>query len=492
MTLPLRPAAVLALALLAAGTRAQAPAAAAAKPDLAAPQPASLPPDLTAPVALGRYAPTEMSRGAKWGWSFLEGPIGYSVVQNRFAYHFGDPAVYDVSWENFTDHLDGPWWYDEDQFATNQFGHPYEGSMYYGAARSMGLSFYESWLMSEIGSFLWETAGETEPPSVNDQITTPIAGSILGEVLYRLSSRMVNAMKPGFWRELSVTAVSPFHGLNRQIVGDQRPGGRSFTDQPWFGQLRLSVGAVGNATGTGVASRDPGGEVSFALRAQNGNPGSDWEFRQPFDYYDANVSLVIDQDATDKKAYGNLMLRGLVLADDWGAGRSRGLWGMMAAYDYITPGSFRASSSNVSIGAVKQLPFTEDVALQATGYLGVGYGAGGSSAEIEGKRDYHFGAQGVSLLELRLLWAGRGLLRAAGRSYYISGKVTPETDDFEFIHWGEVEVLGRIYGPHALSVSLVGARRRAQYTDLPDIRSRAGELMVSYVLVNDTTFGLGR
>ncbi|HET8539617.1 MAG TPA: DUF3943 domain-containing protein [Anaeromyxobacter sp.] len=487
------PAAAAAVLLLATAARAQAPAAqAAAPPDLAAAPPGSVPPLTPPPETLGRYAPTELGRAARWGWSFLEGPIGYSVVQNRFAYNFGNPEVYDVDWDNFVDHLDGPWWYDEDQFVTNQFGHPYEGSMYYTAARSMGLSFYESFLMAEIGSFLWETAGETEPPSVNDQITTPIAGSILGEVLYRLSSRAANAMRPGFWREISVAALSPFTGLNRQIVGDQRPGGRRFTDQPWFGQLRLSLGVAGRATSSGYNMHNPAGQVSIAARAQNGNPGSDWEFRGPFDYFDVAMSLVLDKNADEKKAYGNVMMRGLVLADDWGEGRSRGLWGLMAAYDYITPGSFRASSSSVAIGAVKQFPFSTDLALQGTAYAGIGYGAGGSSAEAAGFRDYHFGVQGVSLLEARLLWAGRGLLRLAGRSYYISSKASPETDDFEFIHWGEVEVLARVWGPHALAVTAIGARRRAQYTDVPDIRSRAAELMVSYTLVNDPAFGMGR
>ena len=492
MTVRLRSAVLLALGLLAPGARAQAPAA---PPDLTAapPQATAAPPPTAPPAELGRYAPTKMSRGARWGWSFLEGPIGYSILQNRFAYHLGSsPEVYDVDWDNFVDHLDGPWWYDEDQFATNQFGHPYEGSMYYTAARSMGLSFYESFLMSEIGSFLWETAGETEPPSVNDQITTPIAGSILGEVLYRLSSRVVNAMSPGFWRELSVAAISPFTGLNRQIVGDQRPGGRSFTDQPWFGQMRLSLAAAGTSTTNGAEVHDPTGAVSFAVRAQNGNPGSDWEFRGPFDYFDAAASLVIDKDAGSKKAFGSLAMRGLVLGDDYGQGRSRGLWGLMAAYDYITPGSFRASSSNVSIGTVTQFPFGPDLALQGTAYAGIGYGAGGSAAEPAGKRDYHFGLQGVSLVEARLLWADRGFLRLGGRSYYISSKVTPETDSFEFIHYGELEAVARISGPHAIAVTGIAATRRAQYADVPDVRSRASELMVSYVLVNDVMFGVGR
>jgi hypothetical protein len=359
----------------------------------------------------------------------------------------------------------------------------------------MGLSFYESFIMAEVGSFLWETAGETEPPSVNDQITTPIAGSLLGEVLYRVSSRIVNAMSPGFWRELGVTAVSPFHGLNRQIVGDQRPGGRAFAEQPWFTQLRLSVAAGGKSVNAGETVRTPGGAVSVAVRAQNGNPGTDWEFREPFDYYDAAASLVLDSNATDKKAFGNLFMRGLVLGDAYGEGRSRGLWGMMAAYDYFTPGSFRASSSNVSVGTVTQFPLGPTLALQGTGYVGLGYGAGGSTSDANldaGKRDYHFGLQAVSLLEARLLWADKGLLRVGGRSYYVSGKVTPETDSFEFIHYGEVEALWRFYGPNALSVTAIGARRRAQYSDVPDIRSRSTELLVSWVLVNDAMFGAGR
>lgn len=490
----LRPALLAAFVALAPAARAETQAP-DTQPDLSVPPKTPAVPPVAESSSLGRYAPADLSRGARWGWGILEGPIAYSIIQNRAAYHLGDPAVYDVSWDNFTDHLNGPWWYDQDQFATNQFGHPYEGAMYYTAPRSLGLSFYESFLISELGSFLWETAGETEPPSVNDQITTPIAGSLLGEVLYRLSSRLVRAMKPGFWREISVAAVSPFHGLNRQLVGDQRPGGNAFVDQPWFGQMRLSLAAAGRSTTAGETVRRPGGAVSIAFRAQNGNPGSDWEFREPLDYYDAAVSLVLDKNADDKKAFGNLFMNGLVLGDDYGEGRSRGLWGLMAGYDYFTPGSFRASSSNVTIGTVTQFPFGPELAVQAKGYAGLGYGAGGSNAYAnlaEGKRDYHFGLQAVSLLEGRLLWADKGYLRLAGRSYYISGKVTPETDSFEFIHYGEVEALWRVYGANAISVTAMGARRRAQYADAPDVRSRSSELLVSWVLVNDTLFGAGR
>ncbi|MCK9389946.1 MAG: DUF3943 domain-containing protein [Syntrophales bacterium] len=43
----------------------------------------------------------------------------------------------------------------------NQLLHPYQGSIYYGLARSAGLSFWESSAYTFAGSFLWETAGET-------------------------------------------------------------------------------------------------------------------------------------------------------------------------------------------------------------------------------------------------------------------------------------------------------------------------------------------
>ena len=57
----------------------------------------------------------------------------------------------------------------------------------YGLARSSGLGFWESLAYSNVGSFLWKMAGETDPPSINDQITTGNAGSLLGEALFRMA-----------------------------------------------------------------------------------------------------------------------------------------------------------------------------------------------------------------------------------------------------------------------------------------------------------------
>ena len=59
--------------------------------------------------------------------------------------------------------------------------------MMYGFARSSGLNFWESLGYANVGSFMWKISGETDNPSINDQITTGNAGSILGEELYRMA-----------------------------------------------------------------------------------------------------------------------------------------------------------------------------------------------------------------------------------------------------------------------------------------------------------------
>ena len=51
-------------------------------------------------------------------------------------------------------------------FAVNPFMHPYQGSVYFGLARSTGLDYWESLGYTFGGSLLWEIAGETgAPPS---------------------------------------------------------------------------------------------------------------------------------------------------------------------------------------------------------------------------------------------------------------------------------------------------------------------------------------
>ena len=76
--------------------------------------------------------------------------------------------------------------------------------MYHGFARSAGLGYWEASAYTFLGSAVWEVAGETTQPSINDQFTTGFGGSFLGEPLFRMANLLLESGDgtPGFWREL--------------------------------------------------------------------------------------------------------------------------------------------------------------------------------------------------------------------------------------------------------------------------------------------------
>ena len=120
---------------------------------------------------------------------------------------------------NFTD---GMVW-DNDFFITNMFAHPYHGNLYFNAARTNGLSFWESGAYALGGSLMWEFFGETEPPAINDVIATSMGGMALGEMTHRLSRTVLDDRERGFsrfLREAAAAIVNPIQGLHRIISGD--------------------------------------------------------------------------------------------------------------------------------------------------------------------------------------------------------------------------------------------------------------------------------
>jgi hypothetical protein len=91
-----------------------------------------------------------------------------------------DPYSY-ISFQNFLDHQRfSAWDWDDNQFTTNQIDHPFHGQIYFNAFRSNGYNFYQSSLATVAGSYIWETAGETQHPSINDLVNTTFGGILMG------------------------------------------------------------------------------------------------------------------------------------------------------------------------------------------------------------------------------------------------------------------------------------------------------------------------
>lgn len=77
---------------------------------------------------------------------------------------------------------------DHDKWAVNYIGHPYAGAAYYVVARHAGFSKTESFAYSAfMSTFFWEYGVEAfaEKPSIQDLISTPLLGALLGELFIK-------------------------------------------------------------------------------------------------------------------------------------------------------------------------------------------------------------------------------------------------------------------------------------------------------------------
>lgn len=147
---------------------------------------------------------------------------GINAFVNFFDRFILDADFAKISFESIKNNFSNGFVWDNDQFSTNLFFHPYHGSLYFNAARSNGMNFWESMPYSFFGSLMWETMGEIEPPAINDLIATTMGGWIIGEITYKLAQLILDDRSSGinrFSREFLATVICPMNGLTRILNG---------------------------------------------------------------------------------------------------------------------------------------------------------------------------------------------------------------------------------------------------------------------------------
>ena len=405
--------------------------------------------------------------------------------------------VYSSTFSSTWDHLRQQHWvHDQDPFNVNQFQHPYQGAQMYGYARSSGHGYWASLLASNAGSFAWKMAGETDPPSIDDMITTGQAGSLLGEALYRMADLVLNdngGAKNHWWHTYLAGFISSPVGLNRRVYGD-----RFKTELPdsapgtsWQLRLGATVDALAHNHSLVGASLQRAATVEYSM--SYGLPGRlGYDYTRPLDYFDFQVSGL----SSTSNPIENVMIRGLLKGSKTaGSATSSGIWGLYGSYDYISPSLFRVSSTAVSLGTTRQYWLTPDLALQGSTLGGVGYGAAGSTTVVPSTptnaaiRDYHFGVTPQALLALRLIGGDRAMFDMAAREYYVSGLGSDDTHGSETIFRGNFGVTARIVGGHALGVRYVASTRDAKYGTLPGKKLSEGTVTVAYSFLGANHFG---
>jgi hypothetical protein len=380
-------------------------------------------------------------------------------------------------WQNLT----SPWVWDTDPFTTNQLFHPYMGAMAHASARSSGLGFWTSAIYAFAGSAMWEAILENEPPSLNDQITTPFGGVMLGEMFHR--SARVLRWQSGIAKH-AIAAVIDWPGAVNEYAS-----GAAWRDRPPRSFGYLAVGGT-----TFVADHDlDGGEptvengvrVLIGASLHHGLLGDPkFRFRRPFDHFDFRTNIT----ASSEDLAGAVHLRGAVAGRTFGNDGARGLWGVFSTYDFVNQERIRIGAIGIGFGTTAQLRLGESTYGGATVLAAaIPYGAAGGSILHPGtERDYRRGIGGSQLVELQLGRREVGALRVTGRLF----EVVDLAEGDEVVAYLDAGVILPIFRQHAIGAEAGWSLRRATFDgNGMELHDQAVQLNVFYALINDRGLG---
>lgn len=376
------------------------------------------------------------------------------------------------------------WVVEDDPYEINQFGHPYQGSIYHGFARSSGLNYWEALLYTFAASAMWEIAGERTAPSRNDQIASGIAGTFFGESLFRVGSLLLENARgePGARRQSAAAVVAPWLSFNRGVFG--RRFDRVFASNGAAYYRRFQLGAAaGIQSDRGSSSRLTPNEALLDVSIEYGLPGAPgYEYRRPFDYF------ALQATASSAVGFESILSRGLLAGRPYAAGAYRGVWGVYGGYDYIAPQVFRISTTALSLGTTGQWSPSDDVALQLTALAGAGYAAVGTLRGAE-EGDYHYGIAPQAVVTTRLILGDRASLDVSGREYYVSDVPATSTAGHDNIARLEASLTYRLHEQRAVSLRYLWSRRDASYQDLGRRTQLRGTLGIFFTFLGNDRFG---
>ncbi|MGN6701602.1 MAG: DUF3943 domain-containing protein, partial [Burkholderiaceae bacterium] len=317
------------------------------------------------------------------------------------------------------------------------------------------------------------------------QVASGIAGSFLGEALYRMSHLLLERggfLSPG-WRETAAAAISPGTGFNRLAFDKRLDADFSSRNAAIFSRFRAGLlGTVQNQPGPTTSVQRNLAAIDYSL--DYGLPGKDgYAYARPFDYFSFEVT------GTSASGVETLTDRGLLIGTDYALGDDyRGIWGLYGSYDYLSPQLFRLASTALSLGTTAQWNLTPALALQGTGLVGVGYSATGV-VHSGPNPDFNYGLAPQAMLSLKLIGGNRFALDLGAREYFVSRIGAPEGGGRDNIVRADASLTVRLVRHHAIAVKYVLTRRDASSPATGDVTQQRGTIGVYYTWINDEGFG---
>lgn len=396
-----------------------------------------------------------------------------NVAVNRFnAWLLNEDWAIDVDAESWSRNLDLGWEWDENQFSTNMFAHPYQGSFYFNAGRSNGLSYWESVPLAFAGSWTWEYFGETHRPAINDFFMTSFGGPSFGEMAYRISATIRDEQARGaerIARETAALLVNPVEGFTRLVGGKWtglRPNPPEHRRDGLF--LGVNVGARDLYEDSGEAfDISPTILVDVAYGDAFQQP-----YSEPFDVFSLLAQISVGGGVLNTvQTSGRLYQTGL----PWDGKRARYAFGVDHRFDYLNNPVYRYGAQSVEAGLLARFALPKGFTLRsqvAGSVLMLGAISApdvplpGVPAPADDARGYDFGP-GLGAVASAALVRGGTYLALYNRVVYIhSVSGTPANHVVAFTGLkGNLPV----YRGLGVGFYLSGDARASRYADRPEI-----------------------
>lgn len=368
--------------------------------------------------------------------------------------------------------ISGQEW-DDNTFSANNYRHPWQGGMYFDAARANGYDFWASSMFSFAGSALWEYTGEAHHPSYNDMINTHVGGIAFGEVMFRLSSMVLDNTATGSnraWRELGALAISPTRGFNRMFTGEAFKVHANPPDRiPSVHQFGFDVGV--RTLGEDRLWSSSQTRMFIGVEGQYGDRFRD--LARPFDNFAFGLRLNLK---SDPKNLGRILMHGVL------GGRSLGDTAthqhIIAAYqdlDYIDNDAYTYGGQSFGVGYQSRFATSSQTALRTALFVnGILLGATKSDYANVSGRDYDYGPGMGFKFVASMSRNGREVFSLAHESYYIHSVSGNDMDSY--VNFSTVRVLAPAKDWFTIGVDYTLYHAERHYALYPDVTTRNPEL----------------
>ncbi|HMQ67356.1 MAG TPA: DUF3943 domain-containing protein [Ignavibacteria bacterium] len=409
-------------------------------------------------------------------WIPVTEVIGLNAGIGSFNAYVSGSEFAKISFKTVATNLEiGAVW-DHDHFITNFFAHPYHGNLYFNTARSNGYSFWESAPFSFGGSLMWELFMENEPPATNDLINTTVSGYMLGEILYRSSSLIIDESKTGFARvsrEFFAGLLNPMRAFNRILTGkiSRVTSKEAFEIEPVY--LELSAGTNRILDGTEFFTGTLTAAINF--RMVYGNPFKERKVK-PFDFFRIQAQLNLGDTNNSQigavTAYGTLA--GTNLNND--ANKDQKIFaGIFQHYDFFDNQVYKVGGISFGAGVITKFPsIIKNSNIVTTLHLNVmPLGAANSLYSAFGEKEYNF-SSGLNMKFESYVNFDWGFMGVNYNLYWLHTVIGSASNEYVGLLRPRLEV-------HLLDFLNIGTEylfyhREGYYKDYPDVFVRNNEV----------------